>query len=371
MIIENISINNFRNLKDISFTPHRQCNIISGANAQGKTNILEAIWTLTGCKSFRGSKERDFMGFKKNSLDIKISFKDLRRVQSISYQLNKHSSKSKIMMLNGVELKTPQPLFEEFKCVVFTPDDIELIKGSPEKRRSFIDLCHSQLHHSSLKLIRRYDKILSQRNATLKDIYNGRYSASVLDAWDRQLAYACAAISIMRLEYVKKIDKCASELYRIISSQKERLAIDYMSECFSNEVLGTGETEKIAELYYDQLKNNMNDDIRLGYTRLGAHRDDIGILIDHMPIRDFGSQGQKKSAALVLKLAQATLLFDDTNEPPIILLDDVMGELDIMRQRLIFEVVEEMQVFITVCNENSISLKSDAKIFNIQDGRLV
>lgn len=371
MIIKELRINGFRNLEDIYIKPDEKYNLIFGDNAQGKTNILEAIWILTGCKSFRGSKEKDYIGFDKQVMNIELIFADSRREQKITYGMSKINSKEKKITLNDVSLKHSQKLFESFKCVVFTPNDTELVKGSPEKRRSFIDLCHSQITHGSLKHIRKYDTIISQRNAALKDILIGRYSEDILFIWDEQLANTCAYISIMRNDYIEKLNRYCKELYSKITAGKEELTVSYASNAFDIEDFKNKSAKQMAREFFIKLRENASEDVRLGYTQSGVHRDDIILKINGLSVKEFGSQGQQKSTALVLKLAQAGIYYENKKDSPIILLDDVMGELDINRQNLVYEIVKDMQVFITTCNKNAVEASKLAKVFQVRNGGLV
>lgn len=371
MIVTDILIDGYKNLHNISISPHPKYNLIIGMNAQGKTNILEAVWILTGCKSFRGSKEKDYIGFNQQNMNITLRFKDNLREQKITYSLSKLNLKDKKITLNDVPLKHSQKLFESFKCVVFTPDDIDIVKGPPEKRRSFIDLAYSQISHKSLRYIRAYDTIISQRNAAIKDIINGRYSENVLVIWDQQLADICTFVSVMRHKYIRKLNDVCRELYSKITDGSEILSVSYAPNAFTLKELDEGVSAQMSKDCFIKLHDNAKDDIRVGYTQMGIHRDDVIFKINNLNVKEFGSQGQKKSTALVLKLAQAQLLYDYCHEPPVILLDDVMGELDVNRQNLVYDVVQDMQVFITSCNENAVEFHEKAKTFTVKNGSLV
>ena len=181
MYIEKIHIDGFKNLQKIDFSPAKSFNIIYGQNAQGKTNLLEALWIATGCRSFRGSKEKDYVSFDSDFFEMQITFRDTQRSQKIEYRMDKKNLKNKQIFLNGVKQSNGNGLFENFKCVAFLPEDIELIKGMPDKRRSYIDLCYSQLKPRSLNYIRKYSQLISQRNAVIKDIITGKDSEESLD----------------------------------------------------------------------------------------------------------------------------------------------------------------------------------------------
>lgn len=368
MIVKKIEAEGFKNLEGINIDPHPHYNLITGMNAQGKTNLMEVVWLMTGCRSFRGSKEKDFIGIEKKSMKIGISFDDGRRVQNISYAMSRDNIKEKFINLNGVDTKGKDKLFENFKCVVFTPDDIDIIRGGPDKRRSFIDLCSCQLKSSNLSTVKRYEALINQRNALLKTGERARDSIMV---WDKQVSSIGTYLSQIRYKYAKLLNKSCSQLYSRITGGKEKLEITYSSNILGNKLEEEGNEEIDVMKYYKKLSDSLSDDIRLGYTMWGAHRDDFTIKINGLNIKDYGSQGQKKTAALVLKLAQAEIYFQNKEEAPVILLDDVMGELDENRQRLVFEVIKDMQVFITACNENAVKGLTVGEHFRVKNGKII
>ncbi len=370
MHITAVTADGFKNLEKVFIEPHPNYNVITGMNAQGKTNLLESIWLMTGCRSFRGSKDRDYIGIEKPYMEIGIRFDDGRRSQSVSYVMAKDNIREKNIKLNGVSLKGTNGLFDSFKAVVFTPDDTELIKGNPEKRRSFVDLCFCQLNTGGIDIVRRYDLLINHRNSLLKSISFGEQPKDLLNVWDRQVAAVGSALSVKRNDYVKKLAVTCKRLYSMITDGKEELSIEYNSNIYGINPEISGENDEAFMKYFSKLEKNTDDEIRLGYTMSGAHRDDLQIKINGMNVREFGSQGQKKTAALVMKLGQAEIYYKNKNEAPVILLDDVMGELDENRQRLVFEIIKNMQVFITTCNENSIAGLAEGVVFKVENGKV-
>lgn len=368
MTVTSLAAEGFKNLEGVLIKPHPKYNLITGMNAQGKTNLIETIWLMTGCRSFRGSKDREYIGIDKKAMSIGLGFDDGRRNQIISYAMSRDNIKEKRISLNGVQIKGTGRLFESFKCVVFTPDDIDLIRGGPEKRRSFTDLCSCQLKHNNLDTVKRYDALILQRNALLKSVAAGKAKADTIGVWDQQVAAIGTAVSQRRYQYITLLNKACQELYSRITGGREKLEIGYSSNIFGSEVEDEEHGIYAVGRYYQKLADSREDDIRLGYSLWGAHRDDLTIKINGMNIRDYGSQGQKKTAALVLKLGQAEIYYKNRDEAPVILLDDVMGELDESRQRLVFEVVNGMQVFITACNENAVNGLTGGKHFIVESG---
>ena len=333
MIVTYADIDGFKNLSGISFAPDPKYNIIVGPNAQGKTNLLEAMWILSGCKSFRGSKEKDYICLGGSRMESKV----------------------KIM----------------FKCIAFIPDDVDIIKGSPEKRRNFVDMAASQLNPVFVMHINKNNAIMNQRNALLKGIMQGNTERGILDVWDRQASREGAVISYMRHEYIEKFNGICGRLYRTISGGTEELELEYKSNVFRPEDFEKPCGEEAYEQYYRKLKETSDYDIRTGSTHAGVNRDEILIKINGVSAKDYGSQGQIKSAALVMKLAQAEIFMQRSKEAPVIFLDDVMGELDESRQRFVFDMIKDMQVFITTPNENALLPEIKGKILRISGGSVM
>lgn len=370
MIITSVKIEGFKNLQSIDFVPDEKYNIITGKNAQGKTNLLEAMWILTGCKSFRGSKEKDYISLDGMKMRSEISVTDSQRTQKIAYELKKGSVALKNLYLNGVKMKGTSSLFDVFKCIAFTPDDIELIKGSPEKRRNFIDMASSQLNPIAVTHLTKHNVVMNQRNALLKNIFQGTSKKEELIPWDIQASKEGAYISYMRHEYTVKLNEICKRLYSKITGGKEILEVSYRSNVFRESDFETPLGNEAVQRYYARMRETADYDIKTGCTHTGANRDEIIIKIDGYSAKDFGSQGQIKSSAIVVKLAQAEIYMKQSKESPVVFLDDVMGELDESRQKLVFDIIKNMQVFITTCNESALLPEIKGRIIGIKDGEI-
>lgn len=370
MIVTYAEIDGFKNLEGISFAPDRKYNIIVGQNAQGKTNLLEAMWILSGCRSFRGSKEKDYICLSGSRMSSKIKIKDSVREQKISFELAKGANSAKLLHLNGVKLKGTRALFDVFRCIAFTPDDVDIIKGSPERRRSFIDMAASQLNPVFVVHISKHSAVMNQRNALLKEIMQRNAPSEILEVWDRQAAHEGALISYMRNEYIGRINAICGRLYRTISGGTENLEIEYRSNVYRPEDFEKPCDEEAVEKYYARLCESREYDIRTGCTHTGVNRDEIHIKINGVSAKEYGSQGQIKSAALVMKLAQAEIFMKKCKDAPVVFLDDVMGELDESRQRFVFDIIKDMQVFVTTCNESALLPEIKGKILRISGGRI-
>jgi len=363
MQIVRIKAENFRNLENVEIFPDEKLNIITGKNAQGKTNLLEAIWLFTGCRSFRGSKEKDNIKLDSQFSNVELDVFSQKRVNKFSYKVKKGAIKEKKVKINGVDITKNSQLFERFMCIIFTPEDLELSKGSPDKRRNFIDLGISQIKPKYIGAINRYSKILAQRNCMLKN-HNDNINYD-FEIWDTQLCKLGAYISLMRLAYVKRLQVFCEELYKKISGG-ENLTIS-LNSCILNNTTSTDEKE-IYQLYYKKMQEHLEEDKRLGFTTFGIHRDDLTTKINGLNSRDFGSQGQNRSIALCIKIAQALIFSKECGETPVVLLDDVFSELDASRRKFILNIVEYMQIFITGCDANDILKYKKGKIFYVENG---
>lgn len=371
MLITYAEIDGFRNLSGISFAPDMKYNIIVGANAQGKTNLLEAMWILSGCKSFRGSKERDYIALDGSRMTSKIKIRDLVREQKIEFEMLRSGSGTKNITLNGVKQHGTRSLFDVFKCIAFIPDDVDIIKGAPEKRRSFIDMAASQLNPLFVVHLNKHNAIMNQRNALLKSIAQGNAKPDILEIWDKQAAHEGALISFMRNEYVSRINEICGRLYKTVSGGSEDMELEYRSNVYKAEDFSEPCGEPVINRYYNKLRETAEYDIRTGTTHYGVSRDEILIRINGVSAKDYGSQGQIKSAALVMKLAQAEIYKTRSKDSPVIFLDDVMGELDENRQRFVFDMIKDMQVFLTTPNESALLPEISGKVLRIKNGKIV
>ena len=313
------------------------------------------MWILSGCRSFRGSKEKDYICLDGERMGSKIKLLDSIREQKISFEMTKSASNPKNIHLNGVKQKGTRALFDVFKCIAFIPDDVDIIKGSPEKRRNFIDMAASQLNPVFVMHLNKNNAIMNQRNALLKGIMQGNTDKSILEIWDRQASKEGAVISNKKFEATTNALKEELEKNRNVFRQD-----DFEKPC----------GDEAYEQYYRKLSETADYDIRTGSTHAGVNRDEILIKINGVSAKDYGSQGQIKSAALVMKLAQAELYMQKSKDAPVIFLDDVMGELDESRQRFVFDIIKDMQVFITTPNENALLPEIKGKVLHISGGSI-
>ncbi|HAJ97096.1 MAG TPA: hypothetical protein DCO72_05115 [Ruminococcus sp.] len=370
MHITSFSADGFRNLKGVQFQPDPHFNLITGDNAQGKTNLLDAIWLMTGCRNFHGAKERHYLGFDAPFFRCEMGFHDGRREQKIIYTLERGQKNQRKITVNGVETNKTGNLFETFHCVAFSPSDVEIVSGSPDKRRSYMDLCACQLHPSDMQYVSRASLLLAQRNASIQSANKGRIRRQDVTIWDEQLAKVGAHIACMRSAYVRNLTPLCEALYGVMTGGAETLGISYRSSVYGSESLPERPTRVLVERYQKMLTEHLSEDLKAGYTMRGIQRDDLLLTIGGNSVQIYGSQGQRKSTAIVLRLAQAYLYNQKHRRSPVVLLDDVMGELDERRQKLIYNMVADMQVFVTLCHPSSLCLEQQGKVFQMEQGVL-
>lgn len=366
MRIESLSLEGFRNIASLRLSPGPGANIIYGDNAQGKTNLLEAMWLFTGSRSFRGAKDGDYLPFGGGTAVLELGFFAEQREQSarIAFGADK-----KLVHLNEVKQERLSALSGVFCAVVFSPDHLSLVKEGPEKRRRMIDASLCQAYPKYGKILDHYERALRQRNRLLKDIPFHASLAETLDVWDTNLVEYGAYISHMRARYVARLSELSAEIYEGISLGKEALSLSYRPS-FGGDAQGLGKDgyrEKLAAA----VKENRVGDIKLGSTSAGPHRDDIEIEVAGVSARSFGSQGQQRSCVLALKLAECRILEERCGEPPVVLLDDVMSELDEHRRGFLLNQLGGRQVMITCCDASSFSGLRDGRVFHIHGGALV
>lgn len=363
MNLTSIRISGYRNLKPLSLAPHPQVNIIFGDNGQGKTNLIEAIFLLTGQKSFRKAVDSELITFGGEVAIIKAEFFGKGRDQESTLAIGK----KKKATLNEIEV-TPSQFTGEFYSVVFSPTELALVKEGPAARRSFLDSAISQIMPRYSKSLTQFNRILAQRNSLLSDIKYNLANKDMLDVWDVNFAKAAYSIINARSRYIKRIAPKAQEIYSGITQNKESFAVSYLCGVAGYDPDLT--QPQIENIIMDKLANARSEDIKNGHTTIGPHRDDLEIMVKDISARSFGSQGQQRSASLTLKLAECSLIDEIMGEKPIVLLDDVFSELDKKRRDYFIKQMGETQVFITSCDQTGIKKLPAGKAFFMKDGVL-
>ncbi len=353
MWIKKIKINNFRNYKQQEIVLEENINIFYGENAQGKTNIIEAIFLGSMGKSFRAKKDKEMIRLEMEKAEIEIEYQKSDRDGKIKIEV----SNKKTIFLNGIKLKKLSELLGNINIVIFTPEDINILKGGPQNRRRFLDIMISQLKPNYMYAINLFIKNLEQRNNYLRQIREEKKDENLLDVWDEKLAEYATIVFQYRNEYIKKISQKIKKIHGEITDEKEEIEIEYQSEC------------KTKEEYLKILKERRKLDILKGFTTKGIHRDDFVIYINKKQIDIYGSQGQHRTAILSLKLAELNIVREEIGENPILLLDDFMSELDEKRIYNFLNKIENTQVVITVTKKLEVENKKNL-IYNVEEGNV-
>ena len=362
MIIESVELKNFRNYKSLQMDFDSGTNILYGDNAQGKTNILESLYLSATTKSHKGSKDKELINFDSDEAHIKtiINKKDIP--YRIDIHLKKNSAKG--IAINGMPIKKASELFGILNVVFFSPEDLNLIKNGPAERRRFLDIAISQLKPKYAVTLSQYNKAVAQRNVLLKDIQLHSELYDTLDIWEDRIAFFASEIIRQRLGYINKLSSYTDEIYSGLSSGKEKLDISY-----DQQTVVVGETkQELYENMKNQLYQARKNDLVTGFTSVGPHRDDLSIKIDRLSARNYGSQGQQRSAALALKLGEAAVIKNFSDVQPVALLDDVMSELDTSRQNYILNHIRDWQVFITCWDPTAVKNLKYGMRLEMKDG---
>lgn len=358
MKISSLHIKNFRNYQDLKVEFDNNVNVFIGKNAQGKTNLLESIFYCCIGKSFKSCKDKELIKWNEDTSHIKLVCEKKYRDITVDINLNKTQKKS--IKLNNLPIKKIGDLIGEINIVFFSPQELRLVKESPEERRKFMDIDISQNNKRYFYQLSRYEKILANRNKLLKFSQTIESVKETIDIWDRALITTAKFIAFEREKFINQILPYSQKAHSYISGGKENLQLFY--KCGCNVSLDENFEKNMDKL----LKKNLEKDYKLGYTSIGVHRDDIDIFLNGVEVKFFGSQGQQRTVALSLKLAELENMFNINGEYPILLLDDVFSELDIERQNRLLKFVGRTQTFITCTDEKKI----DGKLYYIEDGKI-
>lgn len=365
MLFKKLSLKNFRNYLAQDFDLSEGINIFHGENAQGKTNLLEAIYLLCVGKSYRALKDQELIKWEEHDFFLKgIGEKEKRTLTiEVSFSL---LSKKKIK-INGQEQKKISSLLGLLKAVIFSPKDLQLIQGAPSERRKFLDMEISQVSPKYHYDLQQYYRSLQQRNNLLKNIRENKQNISILDIWDDQLIELGSKIIEKRQECLRKIAILARLIHRKITIQEESLELKYISS------LGEEDSQDIKHIFKKKLVMLRKEEIYRGLTLIGPHRDDFSSFINGIDVKTFCSQGQQRTAVLSLKLAELEFMKSESGEYPLLLLDDVMSELDQVRREHLLKVVRnKIQTFITTTDLKDFSTQflQEARLFRINKGNI-
>ena len=372
MVITKLYIRNFRNIREAELDFDSSLNIFVGKNAQGKTNLMEAISVCLG-GSFRHVRYTQYVPVSEPGTEvfIRLCFRNddnTGRENIVEYTI---SNGKPTVTYNGLSVSDASKLFGVLKYVVFVPEHLNLIKGAPELRRAYLDDVAVMQTQTHLKKLSNYNRGLKQRNNILafarKDISEAELYAQ-LAPWDQVLASEGINVTYGRLRYFSFLQQHAAEVYSRLTEGTEKLEMEYFSSIFKTNSINFSDANKLFDEYVSELANNLQSEMKLRYTLAGVHRDDVNFYINGMAARDFASQGQTRSAALALKLSEAEIIRRKNKTCPVVILDDILSELDSVRRNFVINNIDKSQVFITCCNMDDLSALQGGKCWHAENG---
>ena len=368
MLCNRLTLRNFRNIScgDVMFSDGT--NLIVGNNAQGKTNLLEAVALMALGKSFRGAKEMDLIRFGENAADVTMHYSDRIREQTLSMYME--TGKRRRMEQNGVKLSRASEMVGAFRVVLFCPEHLSLIKSGPELRRSFLDVALCQLRPVYMNALQRYNKILKERNRLIKLARESdeqrRTFFDTVGIWSAQLANAGAIVARYRARYVERMRAAAGAVFDEMTDGKEAPGFTYLGTL--GEDVGQYTAQECEQALYRKMISDPKRELDAGSTLYGPHRDDIDISLNAHSARLFASQGQQRSLALAMKLAEGEICREDLGEYPVFLFDDVLSELDALRREYLISRIRGKQVIMTSCEDTQLLRMPHARVIGVSAG---
>lgn len=353
MLITELELQNFRNYEKQKIEFNKNINIFYGDNAQGKTNIIEAVFISAFGKSFRTSREKELIKYNEQFSNINLKYKNKDRDGSIKIQIED----KKNIYVNSVKIKKLSELLGKINVVLFTPDDINILKNGPAQRRRFLDMMIGQIRPNYVYILNMYLKVLEQRNNYLKQLKDGITNDQMLEIWDEKLAQYANRIYLYRLEFINKIKERINDIHKNITENREEISIEYISDC------------EDIQYFIKKIKERRKIDIIKGYTTLGIHRDDFNVYINNNLVNIYGSQGQHRTAVLSLKMCELEIIKEEIGESPILLLDDFMSELDAKRRKNFLNNIDDTQVVITCTDEIKENFNKET-LFYVNSGKI-
>lgn len=363
MHINYVEVRNFRNYSYEKFLLKKGINVLLGDNAQGKTNLVESVYFSCIGKSFKTSNEKEIIKYNSQSCRFVVDFEKNNGNNEIMIEFKNNQ---KFVKLNEINITKMSGLLGNLACVFFSPNELKLVKEAPEDRRKFMDIDLSQINHEYYLNLVKYNKILKERNKLLKSSDSEKTVLETLPIWDYQLSKVASEIIYARLHFIHKLSELSDIEHKNLSSDKETLKIHYAScDNFENKTV-----EEIQTILIKKLEESKEKDLRLKYTNVGPHRDDLKIYINNMEVKSYGSQGQQRTALLSMKLAELEIFKEQFNEYPILLLDDVFSELDENRKARLIKRVENIQTIITTTKYDFIN-DENVNLIKIENGKIV
>lgn len=358
---------NYRNISHFPFTFDKGINILYGKNAQGKTNVIEGLYFFGSGKSFRRAREKDLIKSDVNHAQVSISYVDSVRENKMSMRLFRDLSKE--MFKNGIKIGRMSNFIGNFKAVLFCPEHLSIVKNEPAERRGFLDGAISQINRPYLAALMEHKRLVEQRNALLKNYESNKSSfALTIEILSEKLASSAAFITQIRADYLERLFTLVNGYLSEMTNGREHVDFRYLSHIAGEKNEELSDRQKNYEKYLKILSKDIQREILIGSTIGGAHRDDFEILLSGMNAKIFASQGQQRSIALAMKLAEGEISKEESGEYPVFLLDDVLSELDRERKRYVLSELHGRQVIITTCDENDFSGITDATKIYVENG---
>lgn len=358
MFIKSLELKNYRNYEQLSMNFAGGTNLLYGDNAQGKTNIVEAIYLAATTKSHRGSKDREIIQFHHDEAHIRIHYEK----QDIMHQLDMHLKKNRAkgVAIDRIPIRKSSDLLGQIPVIFFSPEDLKIIKNGPSERRKFLDIELSQLERLYLYHLTKYNKILMQRNNLLKQLKFQPNLVDTLEFWDLQLVKYGSEVIRYRRKFIDHLNMIIKQIHRKLTGNQEEIQLEY-------------ENNVEYDIFLTELNKKRSIDLKYTTTSIGPHRDDISFIVNGIDIRKFGSQGQQRTAALSLKLSQIQFVKEVLHDTPVLLLDDVLSELDSNRKIYLLESIKDTQTFITCTGlDEFISQHLPVqRMFQIKEGKII
>ncbi|TJY41697.1 DNA replication/repair protein RecF [Cohnella pontilimi] len=371
MLLKSLELQGYRNYEALQLSVGSGVNIFIGPNAQGKTNLLEAIHVLALTKSHRTSKDKELIGWNASAAKIRAELERKHGTVSLELQISAQGKKAKV---NGLEQRKLSGFVGSLNVVLFAPEDLDIVKGAPGVRRRFMDMEIGQVHPGYLYDLQQFQKVLQQRNNYLKATDLSRSSPEMLEVWNEQLAAYGVKMMKRRQNFIHHLQQWADKIHAGITGDTEKLTVEYRPS-FGQAQDGVSQDESsLFKQFMIKLTQNKEQEFRRGVTLTGPHRDDLAFFINGKDVQSFGSQGQQRTAALSLKLAELELMREEIGEYPLLLLDDVLSELDQTRQTQLIETFQSrVQTFITTTGLESVNMSKlrDAAVFHVRNGELM
>ncbi|WMJ77994.1 MULTISPECIES: DNA replication/repair protein RecF [unclassified Sedimentibacter] len=368
MIVKSLKIKNYRNFEEAEIELNDSLNIFVGDNGQGKTNLMESVYLTSIGRTFRLNSENELIKFHENRSFVEVNIQKNNYEMKIQLQLEKN--KRKQVLINGVKLDKTSEMIGILNNVIFTPDDMKIVKGSPSERRKFVNIDISQIKPKYKYLLNKYKKICTERNILLKNYYTKSKNKDIINIWNDYLVNIGTEIVYYRYDYISKLKKYSVDIYANISGNKEKFELNYLCNVGN---LNNIDKDDFKKMFYEKINSGLQQEIQNGTTMYGPHKDDIIIKINEKECKYFGSQGQQRSAILAVKLAEIEIIKEEIGEYPVLLLDDVLSELDNKRKGFLINYIKGIQTFITTTDDHDLNVLTEnynKNKFYINEGKI-